>query len=319
MGGRGWIAVVGSLNADVSVWMGSVPRPGETALGTRAALYAGGKGANQAVQAARVGARVQLVGRIGRDVLGEVVAASVADAGVELGGVVRDAGAETGVASIWIDGSGENRIVVAQGANARLSVDDVEASRHAIAGASLAVCQLEVPLEAIERAASIAAAHGVPLLLNPAPARALPAPLLRAVTWLVPNAVEAEGLSGVEVTGIESAFEAARALRELGPRGVAVTLGWQGAVVSAPGVEEHVPAVPVTEVVDTTAAGDAFCGALAAELGCGASVVDAVRFAAGAGAVAVGAAGAQPSLGDRDAIAAALSRRPYAPGLRPGA
>lgn len=308
MDGRGWIAVVGSLNADVSVWMGSVPRPGETALGTRAALYAGGKGANQAVQAARVGARAQLVGRIGRDVLGEVVAASIAEAGVGLDCVVRDSEAGTGVASIWIDGSGENRIVVAPGANGRLSAADVEAGRQAIAGAGLVACQLEVPLEAVERASQIAREHGVPLLLNPAPARALPASLLRTVEWLVPNAVEAEVLSGVGVTGVESGLAAARALRALGPRGVVVTLGPLGAVVSAPGVEEHVPPVPVANVVDTTAAGDAFCGALAAELARGVGVGDAVRFAAAAGAVAVGVAGAQPSLGDRVAIERALSR-----------
>jgi ribokinase len=306
--GRASIAVVGSLNADLSVWMASTPRAGETALGTRAALYAGGKGANQAVQAARVGARVRLVGRIGQDVLGDVVAASISGAEVELDGVVRDEEVGTGVASIWIDGSGENRIVVAQGANGRLSAADVDASRDAIAGAGLVVCQLEVPLEAIERASELAREHDVPVLLNPAPARALPGSVLGAVEWLVPNAVEAAALSGVEVTGVESALVAARSLRELGPRGVVVTLGPEGAVVSAPGLEEHIPAVPVAEVVDTTAAGDAFCGALAAELAGGVGVLDAVRFAAAAGAVAVGVAGAQPSLGDRAAVERALSR-----------
>jgi ribokinase len=303
------IAVVGSINADVSVWMESVPRPGETALGVRAALYAGGKGANQAVQAARVGARVVLVGRLGEDVLADVVEESISGSGVEVDHVVRDGDAGTGVASIWIDRSGENRIVVAQGANARLSAADVEASRGAIAGASLVACQLEVPLEAIERACAIAREAGVPVLLNPAPARVLPPSLLESVEWLVPNAVEAEGLCGIAVTGVESAFAAARALRKLGPRAVVVTLGPRGAVVSAPGVEEHVPAVPVDEVVDTTAAGDAFCGALAAELAGGVGVLEAVRFAAAAGAVAVGTAGAQPSLGDRTAIEALRDTR----------
>jgi ribokinase len=307
--GRGWIAVVGSLNADVSIWMESMPRAGETAFGTRAALYAGGKGANQAVQAARVGAPVRLIGRIGRDVLGEVVTASIAGSGVDLDGVVRDPEAGTGVASIWIDGSGENRIVLAQGANGRLAAADVDASRLAIGEAALVVCQLEVPLEAIERACAIAREHDVPVLLNPAPARTLPASLLNAVEWLVPNAVEAEALSGVQVTGVEDALVAARALRDLGPRAVIVTLGSAGAVVSAPGVDEPVPAVPVAEVVDTTAAGDAFCGALAAELARGVGVLDAVRFAAAAGAVAVATAGAQPSLGDRPAIEAALRSR----------
>ncbi|MFN8225092.1 MAG: ribokinase [Gaiellales bacterium] len=303
-----WIAVIGSVNADVSVWVPSVPRPGETALGRRAALYPGGKGANQAVQAARLGARVRLVGRIGRDVLGEVVVRSLAGAGVELDALLRDGDAGTGVASIWIDDSGENRIVVAPGANARLSAADVEACRPVLAGAGLVACQLEVPLEALERGCEIAREAGVPVLLNPAPARTLPASLLRAVDWLVPNAVEAQTLCGVEVTGVESGLAAARALRKLGPRGVVVTLGSAGAVVSAPGLEEHVPAVPVDEVVDTTAAGDAFCGALATELARGVGVLDAVRFAVAAGAVAVGAAGAQPSLGDRASVEAALRR-----------
>lgn len=301
--------MIGSVNADVSVWVPSVPRPGETVLACRAALHPGGKGANQAVQAARVGARVRLVGRIGSDALGEVVVSSLAAAGVELDALLRDGDGGTGVASIWIDASGENRIVVASGANARLSAADVEACRPALAGASLIACQLEVPLEAVERGCEIAREAGVPVLLNPAPARTLPSSLLEAVDWLVPNAVEAEALCGVEVTGIESGLAAARALRELGPRGVVVTLGPAGAAVSAPGVEEHVPAVPVAEVVDTTAAGDAFCGALAAGLARGAVVAEAVRFAVAAGAVAVAAAGAQPSLGDRAAVEAALGRR----------
>lgn len=300
--------MIGSVNADVSVWVPSAPRPGETVLGRRAALHPGGKGANQAVQAARLGARVRLVGRIGRDVLGEVVVGSLAGAGVELDALLRDGETETGVASIWIDDSGENRIVVAPGANARLSADDVDACRSVIAGASLVACQLEVPFEAVERACASAGEAGVPVLLNPAPARALPASLLRAVEWLVPNAVEAEALCGVEVTRVESGLAAARALRERGPRGVIVTLGAAGAVVSAPGLEEHVPAVPVAALVDTTAAGDAFCGALAAELARGVAVLEAVHFAVAAGAVAVGAAGAQPSLGDRAAVEAVLRR-----------
>jgi ribokinase len=301
--GREWIAVVGSINADVAVWTPVVPGDGETVLGTRAAVFAGGKGANQAVQAARLGAAVRLVGRIGRDVLGDLVAQSLTDAGVDVTSVARDDEEGTGVASIWIDRSGSNRIIVAPQANGRLAPADVDASREVVTGAKLLLVQLEVPLETVEHAVVLAAESHVPVLLNPAPARALRPELLARVEWLVPNEPEAAVLAG-----LQSTLDAARALRAGGPRSIVVTLGSEGALVASEDGEQHVPAVPVEDVVDTTAAGDAFCGALAVGLASGQPLADAVRLANAAGAVAVARAGAQPSLGDRAAIEEALRR-----------
>lgn len=302
MGGRGWIAVVGSVNADVVVDVARAPRGGETVEGRSARLHPGGKGANQAVQIARLATLVRLVARAGSDVLGDLVLESLASAGVDVSFVVRDEELGTGVASIVVDGSGENRIVVVPQANGRLSPADVAAAEAAIAGAALLLVQLEVPQPAVDHALSVAHRHGVPVLLNPAPARPLPDDVLRRVDWLVPNEHEAAALAG----GARSAVDAARTLRERGARGVVVTLGAGGAIVVWGGGEEHVPAIPVERVVDTTAAGDAFCGAFAAMLAAGLSPPEAARVANAAGAVAVAREGAQPSLGDRAAIERAL-------------
>jgi ribokinase len=301
------IAVVGSINADVTVRVRVVPRRGETVVGTSAGVYPGGKGANQAVQAALLGASVCLLGRAGQDVLGDLVVASLAKAGVDVGRIVRDDGAGTGVASILVEETGENRIVVVPGANGLLSAVDIEADREAVEGAALVVAQLEVPQAAVERAFTIAAGHGIPTLLNPAPAQQLSPALLKRVDWIVPNMPEAEALAGFRVADVGSAVKAARTLRSRGPRCVIVTLGAEGAVVVSDEGEERVPAVPADEVVDTTAAGDAFCGALAAGLASGVSLLEAVLVANAAGAVAVGRPGAQPSLGDRAAIDRALN------------
>ncbi len=303
MSERRWIAVVGSVNADVAVWAPSLPREGETALGTSAALFPGGKGGNQAVQAARLGSRVRLVARVGRDPLGDLAVGGLEGAGVEVETIVRDPEAGTGVASVWIGEDGANRIVVVPQANSRLSPDDIDRARAAIEGAALLAVQLEIPLEAVEHAVGVAAGSGVPVLLNPAPARPLPPELLRRVTWLVPNEHEASALTGIPPEGVR---RAASALRERGAACVVVTLGASGALVLSSEGEEHVPAFPVEHVVDTTAAGDAFCGALASRLADGAPLLAAVRFASAAAAVAVTRAGAQPSLGGRSEIEAVL-------------
>jgi ribokinase len=302
-----WIAVVGSLNADVTVRVGSIPGEGETVLAAGAAVFAGGKGANQALQAARLGARVRMVGRVGRDPLGELVVGSLTAAGVDIGGVAADGKETTGLATILIERSGTNRIVVAPGANERLSPEDVERCGDLIAGARLLLCQLEVPLETVERAVALAALGSVPVLLNPAPARPLPPSLLERVTWLVPNEHEAMALAGGAGDGIEAARDAARALRALGPS-VVITLGAAGAIVVTVDGEQAVPAVPVDDVVDTTAAGDAFCGALAFSLSRGSGLLEAVRLGNAAGAFAVTGAGAQPSLGTLADVEAMLSR-----------
>lgn len=305
-----WIAVVGSLNVDVALRVAAIPGEGETVLAEGAGLFGGGKGANQALQAARLGASVRMIGRVGRDPLAALALEQLAAAGVDVESVAVDEEASTGLAAILVERGGANRIVVASGANGRLSPADVERHADVIARSRLLLCQLEVPLETVEHAVALARRAGVTVVLNPAPARALPGGLLAAVDVLVPNRAEAEQLSGLAVRDASSALAAAEALLDRGAKAVAVTLGEAGAAVASGRLRELVPAFAVERIVDTTAAGDAFCGALAAALAAGRDLVDAVRAGAAAGAVAVTRAGAQPSLGDRAEIEALLSRAP---------
>lgn len=291
------IVVVGSSNTDMVVKADRIPAPGETVLGGAFVMAAGGKGANQAVAAARLGAEVTFVARLGTDPLGDEAVAGYVREGILTDLVVRDPGRPTGVALIIVDARGENSITVALGANEALAPDDVERAADRIRGADAVVMQLEVPLEAVARAAAIAAAAGVPVILDPAPAPAagLPAALLRDVTCLKPNESEAERLTGIRVTDVASATRAAADLRARGPRTVIVTLGAAGAVIVDDTGARHVAPHRVV-AVDTTAAGDAFTGALATAVGRGGSWDDAVRHAAVAGALAATRMGAQPSL-----------------------
>lgn len=291
------IVVVGSSNTDMVVKAARIPAPGETVLGGAFVMAAGGKGANQAVAAARLGAEVTLVARLGADPLGDEAIAGYQKDSILTDLIVRDPDRPTGVALILVDAHGENSITVALGANEALSPDDVERAAERIGAADAVVMQLEVPLAAVERAAAIASAAGVPVILDPAPAPdgGLPAALLHNVTCLKPNESEAERLTGIRVGDPASAERAARALQELGPRTVIITLGSQGAIVVDGAAVHHVPAYRVA-AVDTTAAGDAFTGALAAAVGAGAALVEAVRRAAAAGALAATRMGAQPSL-----------------------
>lgn len=291
------IVVVGSSNTDMVVKAARIPAPGETVLGGAFVMAAGGKGANQAVAAARLGAEVTLVARLGADPLGDEAIAGYQKDSILTDLIVRDPDRPTGVALILVDAHGENSITVALGANEALSPDDVERAADRIRTADAVVMQLEVPLAAVERAAAIARAAGVPVILDPAPAPdgGLPEALLRNVTCLKPNESEAERLTGISVSDLASAERAARALQELGPRTVIITLGSQGAIVVDEAAVHHVPAYRVT-AVDTTAAGDAFTGAFATAVGAGAALVEAVRRAAAAGALAATRMGAQPSL-----------------------
>ena len=259
------IVVVGSSNTDMVVKADRIPAPGETVLGGAFVMVAGGKGANQAVAAARLGAEVSLVARLGADTLGDQAIAGYRNDGILTDLVVRDPDRPTGVALILVDAKGENSITVALGANEALLPDDVDRAADRIRAADAVVMQLEVPLAAVERAAAIAAAAGVPVILDPAPAPdgGLPASLLRNVTCLKPNESEAERLTGIPVVDTASAERAALVLRGLGPRIVIITLGSQGAVIVDDAGARHVPAYCVT-AVDTTAAGDAFTGAFAA-------------------------------------------------------
>ena len=284
------VAVVGSLNLDLVVRVPRLPGPGETVAGDDVFRNPGGKGANQAVAAARLGRRVAMVGRVGDDDAGRQLLASLADAAVDTAQVEALAGVPSGTALITVSADGENQIVISPGANARLTPDDVAAAGAALDAAAVTLLQLEVPLDAV---AAAARAAGGRVVLTPAPARALPDGLLGAVDVLVPNRVELAQLTGEPVP--ETVEEAVALAGRLPARAVVVTLGADGALVVEGDQASHVPAVPV-RAVDTTAAGDAFCGGLADALATGASLEDAARRAARVAAAACRRPGAQASL-----------------------
>lgn len=288
------VVVVGSLNHDLTLRVPRQPHPGETLLGYDRYSGPGGKGANQAVAAARLGSRVAMIGRVGRDPEGRGLFESLIEAGVDVSGVVLDDQAATGMAVIVLDDSAENAIVVIPGANARLRPQDVDAAGAEIETASVVLAQLEVPVEAVAAAAEHTRGR---LILNPAPARPLPDDLWRRVDVLVPNRSELGRLAGVATP--HGHDEVAAAVRRLPRQGATVvTLGAEGVLVVDG--EEVVPvASPAVEAVDTTGAGDAFCAALAAALSAGASVVEGARWAAAAGALATTALGARAALPTR--------------------
>lgn len=292
---RGRIAVVGSSNTDMVVRSPHLPVPGETVLGDDFLMAAGGKGANQAVAAARLGGDVTLLARVGDDVFGERAIRGFEDAGIRTELVRRDLAAPSGVALILVDERGENLISVAPGANGRLSVDDVEAARTELRQASVLLLQLEVPLAAVGVAASICAGGGGRVILDPAPARELDDELLSAVSILTPNESEAERLTGVRVGDRDSAHQAASALRARGVETVLITLGPAGAFLLSESRAQLIPS-PEVEAVDTTAAGDTFNGALAWALARGDELEDAIELANRAAAVSVTRRGAQPSM-----------------------
>ncbi|HEY54396.1 MAG TPA: ribokinase [Caldilineae bacterium] len=296
------IVIVGSLNMDLVVRTPHMPAPGETVLGGNFQTIPGGKGANQAVAAARLGARVSMVGRVGADAFGTALLANLQVEGVDVRHVLADTTAASGVALITVDESGQNSIVVASGANWRLTVDDVQATLAEIDAFDVLVMQLESPLPVVEAAAKLARERGARVALNPAPARALPTSLLAQTDVLIPNESETSLLTGLPVESLSQAEEAARALLEQGVGAVVLTLGSRGALVVEPGQEAvHLPPHAV-EVVDTTAAGDAFVAGLATRWGEGADLVEAARWGNAAGALAVTKVGAQPSAPTRTAV-----------------
>lgn len=292
------VVVVGSLNLDLVVRPERAPAGGETVFAPALEQLPGGKGGNQAVAAARLGVPTYMLGAVGSDSFGDQVLGSLSAAGVDVSCVGRSATAGTGIAAITVDATGQNRIVVVPGANAELSPAWAEQHAGLIASASALLLQLEIPLETCLRAAQIASAAGVPVLLDPAPARPLPRDLAE-VTWAVlPNEHEAEAISGVPVGGGAGAPAAAGALREAGFARVVVKLGARGAyLLDGPEASWHEAfKVPV---VDTTAAGDAFAGGLAAALARGLGFRDAMDWAMAAGAMAVTRPGAQSAMGSR--------------------
>lgn len=299
---RAKIVVIGSSNIDMVVRADRIPAEGETILGGEFAMVPGGKGANQAVCAARLGADVKLVARVGDDVFGQVSLDNFRNVGVDTQFVTTDSSAPSGVALIVVDASGENAIVVAPGANSLLAPADVDRARDAIAAADAVVLQLEIPPPTVDHAVNLAASLDVRVVLNPAPIRPLSAEVLSKVDVLVPNQHEAAGLLGAraEAESLDAA-SAARRLMGLGARSVVITLGSQGAYAVSPDAAGLVEALKV-DVVDTTAAGDAFTASIACALAEGLDLMDAARFASRVAAISVTRPGAQPSMPTRDEV-----------------
>ncbi|MFC9428959.1 ribokinase [Streptomyces sp. NPDC056987] len=313
------LLVVGSANADLVIGVERRPGPGETVLGSDLSVHPGGKGANQAAAAARLGARTALLARVGDDAHGRLLLDSQRTAGVDTAGV-RSGGAPTGVALITVDPSGDNSIVVSPGANARLTPEDVRDAAKLLAGSRVVSAQLEIPLETVAEVVRVLA-PGTRFVLNPSPPVELPAEILAACDPLIVNEHEARVLlsagrspensqedSQEDSPGDEPA-DWARALLALGPRSVVITLGSRGALVADARTTALVPSVPV-RAVDTTGAGDAFTAALAWRLGTGEELATAAAYAARVGAVAVTRAGAQASFPTASEVAALSSGDP---------
>lgn len=295
------IAVVGSINTDMVVKSSHIPRPGETVLGGSFMMNSGGKGANQAVAAARLGGDVCFIARVGNDALGERAVKLFREEGIDTSAISIDETHASGVALIMVDEKGENCISVASGANAALSPIEIEASAPIIENSALLLAQLETPVATVGRAARIARKAGATVVLNPAPACPLPKSLLRDVDIIIPNETEASILSGIEVADIESARKAAEKIVASGVAVVIITMGAAGALIYKDFHPTHIPSLKV-KAVDTTAAGDTFCGAFVVALSEGRSIEDAVRFATRCAAISVTRPGAQISQPRRNEV-----------------
>ncbi|NLF31475.1 MAG: ribokinase [Planctomycetes bacterium] len=305
MASRGDILVVGSINMDLVVRCDRLPAPGETVLGGDLITSPGGKGANQAVAAARLGGRCRMIGRVGGDSFGEALLANLAAEGVDVAAVRPLAGVPSGVALISVAADGENAIVVAPGANSRLSPADLDAQDDAFAAASVLVLQLELPLDTVVAALQRARRHGCRVILDPAPAPVAMPAALYAVDVISPNVSEAATLLGCGGAGPE---QVAAALVQRGAAAAVLKLGAAGSLVWQDDRATRVAPFPVTPV-DTTAAGDAFTAALAVAVARGERLADAARFANAAGALACTRVGAQAAAPRLEEVAA-LMRQP---------
>jgi ribokinase len=292
----GKILVVGSLNMDLVVNSPRHPQIGETILGGKFATFPGGKGANQAVAAARMGASVSMIGRVGKDGFGADLLRVAEQDGIDISHISLDEREATGIALITVDSQGRNTIVVASGANLALLPEHVQAASEAFTRADVLVAQLENPLDTVSEAILLAAQHGLQVVLNPAPAQPLPAKLLAKVDYFIPNEGEA-----MQISGTESLEAAIPKLLDMGVRNLMITLGEQGVLVVKQDSRQHIPAYPV-QAVDTVAAGDAFVGAFAAGLAEGMALEQAVCLGNAAAAISVTRPGAQPSLPFRSEV-----------------
>ena len=290
------VLVVGSINMDLVVRVPHSPKPGETVLGGDFETFPGGKGANQAVAAARMGGEVTMVGRVGSDNFGDTLIQGLIENNIKTSYVIKDSETPTGIAMIAVAANGENMIVVASGANYKVSEADVANARDIMRDTDLLLVQLECPMETVAAAIDLAKAYDIPVVLNPAPAQPLSQALLANVDVLTPNETELMMLAGVE-----NVNEAVQKVLSWGTKNLVVTLGANGARVVTADMDRHIPAHEVT-AVDTTAAGDAFNGALAVAFAEGKPLLEAVDYGMAAGALAATRRGAQPSLPLRDAV-----------------
>jgi ribokinase len=289
------IIVVGSMSMDFTAQAERLPRPGETVHGTGFLMVPGGKGNNQAITCARLGADVTMIGCVGTDQLGGAVLKQCVAEGVDVSGVTTVPGCSTGVAHITVGADGQNAITMIPAANWRLTPEIVSDAAGKFAGATVLLAQLEVPLDAVHKALDIGRRDALLTILNPAPATELPANTLRLVDMLIPNETEASALTGRAVHSLDSAREAALMLLARGPNHVVITLGERGAFYTDGRSEQLIPPFRV-RALDTVAAGDAFCGGLATAIDHGQSIAQALTYASAAGALAVTKAGATSAL-----------------------
>ena len=290
--------MLGSINMDLVAVAAALPKPGETVMGDGFATLPGGKGANQAVAAARLGADVRMIGRVGDDVFGPMLLENLQANGVDVSDVMTTPGMSSGIAVILLDDDRQNYIVGIYGANMACDEIQVEAASRALDGADALLLQMEIPLAVSLEAAHIARRMGVRVIYDPAPPSEIPFSSYEAFDIIAPNQSEAEVLTGVTVDGIDSAHEAAQVLRSRGAGTAIVKLGEQGVVYVADDCVGHVPAFEV-DAVDTVAAGDGFAGALAVALAEGEPIERALRFASAAGALVVTKRGAQDAMPHR--------------------
>ncbi|MDA0769183.1 MAG: ribokinase [Chloroflexi bacterium] len=301
------VVVLGSINMDLVATMPRMPVSGETIMGDSFHTTPGGKGANQAVAAAKLGANVRMVGRVGNDAFGPTLLDGLRGHGIDVSGVAIDPSNSTGIAMILLESNGQNRIMAVYGANMGCDNAQLEAATRALEGADVLLLQLEVPLEVSLAAAEYARSQGIRVVWDPAPARELPVEAFVAADILTPNQSEAEILTGIRVVDVDSAEAAARAILAKGTSVAIVKLGEEGLVFATKDQVRHLPAFDVN-VVDSVAAGDAFGGGLAVGLGEGKALLDAVRLGMASGALAVTMSGAQEAMPTRQEVQALIAR-----------
>lgn len=303
------VTVMGSFVADMAFRTEKLPAWGETYMGREFRMGPGGKGSNQAVAAARAGAQVRFISKLGRDALGEMARQTYRDEGIDATQVL-ETETPTGAAAIILDArTGENSIIVVPGACFTLTPEEVHGARQAIAGSAVFLTQLELSLPAVECGLALAHELGVPTILNPAPGFALPDSIFATCDYVTPNESEAEVLTGIHVASLADAEWAADALLARGAKTAVITLGAQGAFVKNERVREHVPAIDAGPVVETTGAGDAFNGGFAVALAEGRNLVEAVRFGCAVAGISVTRAGTAPSMPRRQEVDALLGSR----------